>query len=141
MRPAGQVLYDDGTILCDDTGITIRWYYFPFAINVIEYARIVQARERSMGWNDREAAPLGSATCSTGYNLDWRRPRKETAIVIDQAVGKSGHHPGEPRPRPVDPERENRGDGLRRYERSAPCPRKKRKPGVRDVAATFFLLL
>jgi len=84
MHPTGHVLYDDGTILCDDTGITIRWYYFPFGGKRIEYAKIVRATERSMGWMTGKLRLWGSGDLFHWYNLDWGRPRKETAIVIDQ---------------------------------------------------------
>lgn len=75
-------LYDDGRILCDGDGITIRWYYLwgakriPFqAIRSSQTYQLSAARGRWRIW--------GSGDFVHWYNLDGGRPNKETGIEID----------------------------------------------------------
>lgn len=75
------VLYDDGLVRLDDQIITLRRYYFPWAGSKhIRYSDVKGLQDRPIGsgrgriWGGdlRHWAPL-----------DLRRPRKDTAIVLD----------------------------------------------------------
>lgn len=75
-------LYDDGRIICDDKGVTIRWYYLwgakriPFqAIRSTRTYPLSPVRGRWRIW--------GSGDLVHWYNLDGSRPGKQTGIEID----------------------------------------------------------
>ena len=70
------MLYDDGKIACDDTGLIIRQYY-PWGAKKIPYSSIKSVKR----W----------------WNLDRARPEKEIALDID--TGRRIHPtitPGDP---------------------------------------------
>jgi hypothetical protein len=76
--------YDDGAIRCDDQDLTIRHYYL-WGTKRIAYSSIkgvqvlpltgIQAVRRWRLW--------GTGDFIHWWNLDRRRPRKNTALVID----------------------------------------------------------
>ncbi|HET9168393.1 MAG TPA: hypothetical protein VFN97_03120 [Actinospica sp.] len=74
--------YDDGVIRCDDQGLTIRRYYL-WGAKRIRYAaiedvqRIPLAVHRWRIW--------GSGDFVHWWNLDRRRPGKDTALVLHLA--------------------------------------------------------
>ena len=75
-------LYDDGRIICDDDGITIRWYYLwgpkriPFdRIRSVETFPLRPVRGKWRLW--------GSGDLVHWYNLDGNRPNKEAGIEFD----------------------------------------------------------
>ncbi len=75
-------LYDDGRIVCDADGVTIRWYY-PWGARRIPY-RTVRALKQ---WPLRRVRGRwrlwGSGDLVHWYNLDGSRPGKDTAIELD----------------------------------------------------------
>jgi len=76
------MLYDDGRIACDDTGIIIRWYYL-WGAKKIPYSSIRSVKERPLTrWRGRWRL-WGSGDLVHWYNLDARRPRKRLALEID----------------------------------------------------------
>ena len=75
-------LYDDGRIICDAEGLTIRWYYLwgakkiPFrSIRAAETFPLSSVRGKWRIW--------GSGDFVHWYNLDGGRPKKQTGIEID----------------------------------------------------------
>lgn len=78
------VLYDDGTCLLDEEGLTLRGYYFPFGTRkYIPYARIVDVRTQSMGWLTGKGRIWGTSHPRRWLPLDATRPRKSTVIVLN----------------------------------------------------------
>lgn len=78
------VLYDDGKIILDDEGVTLRRYYFPIAASKrIPYERIKQFKVRPMGWLTGKGRGWGSGNPRYWLPLDLRRPKKDTLIVLD----------------------------------------------------------
>jgi hypothetical protein len=81
---AGPVLYDDRLVKLDQTGITLRYYYFPLGLSKhIAYAHIRQAHRTSMGLLTGKGRLWGSGDLRHWAPLDVRRPSKDTAIVLD----------------------------------------------------------
>jgi Bacterial PH domain len=74
------MLYDDGKIACDDTGLLIRRYY-PWGVKRIPYASIRSIRRLSLGI--RKWRLSGSGDFLHWWNFDPNRPKKETALDID----------------------------------------------------------
>lgn len=78
------VLYDDGRIVLDHDGITLRRYYFPFGTRKrIPYHQIRGVGVRRMGWLTGRGRIWGSAHPSYWLPLDGSRPRKKTLVVLD----------------------------------------------------------
>lgn len=78
------VLYDDGKIVVDDEGITLRRYYFPIATGKrIPYERIQGVTVRPMGWLRGKGRVWGSARPRYWLPLDLSRPKKDTLVVLD----------------------------------------------------------
>jgi Bacterial PH domain len=75
------VLYDDGKISCDATGLTIRWYYL-WGAKRIPYRSIRAVRRLSLG-TMRRWRIWGSGDLVHWWNLDRRRPHKDVALVLD----------------------------------------------------------
>ena len=81
---AADVLYDDGGVVLDRDGITLRRYYFPLGSSKrIPYGRIHGVRARPMGWLTGKGRGWGSAHPGYWLPLDWSRPRKHTLVVLD----------------------------------------------------------
>jgi hypothetical protein len=81
-------LYRDGTISCDDQGLSIRRYY-PWGAKRIRYASIKGVEQLPLtGLNAvRRWRIWGSGDFLHWWNLDTARPGKDMALVID-----IGHH-------------------------------------------------
>jgi hypothetical protein len=78
----GEVLYDDGGIACDESGLTIRHYYL-WGPKRIPYASMRSVKKAPLGAIRGKWRIWGSGDFVHWYNLDWRRPRKEVALEID----------------------------------------------------------
>ncbi|MEU2307915.1 hypothetical protein [Streptomyces misionensis] len=76
--------YDDGTIRCDDHGITIRRSY-PWGSKTIPYASIKGTETLALtGANQvRRWRIWGSGDFVHWWNFDPHRPKKDTALVLD----------------------------------------------------------
>ncbi len=74
-------LYDDGRIICDDDGLTIRWYY-PWGGKRIPFRAIRSATTFSLRSVGRWRL-WGSGDLVHWYNLDGNRPNKDMGIEID----------------------------------------------------------
>lgn len=84
---SSRALYDDGKVLLDEAGITLRRYYFPIGTaKRIRYRSIRSMTVRPMGWLTGKGRGWGSAHPRYWLPLDIRRPRKDTLVVLD--VGK-----------------------------------------------------
>ena len=78
------MIYDDGGLLVDQDGLTIRRYYFPWAgAKRIAYSEIRGVEIRPMGWLTGKGRGWGSAHPGFWLPLDLSRPRKDTLLVID----------------------------------------------------------
>jgi hypothetical protein len=77
------VLYDDGSIACDDAGLVIRRYY-PWGAKTVPYATVRSVRRLTLGI--RKWRIWGSGDFVHWWNFDPARPQKEMALDID--VGK-----------------------------------------------------
>ena len=75
-------LYDDGRIICDGRGLTIRWYY-PWGGKHIPYGTIRSASTFSLDRMLGRWRLWGSGDFVHWYNLDGGRPRKHEGIDID----------------------------------------------------------
>lgn len=75
-------LYDDGRIVCDDSGLTIRWYYL-WGPKKIRYGAIRSAERRPLTALRGKWRIWGSGDFTHWYNLDPGRPSKEWAIELD----------------------------------------------------------
>jgi len=80
----GDVLYDDGGLLLDEDGLTIRRYYFPRAgPKRIPYTTIRHVVARPMGWLTGKGRGWGTADLGYWLPLDLRRWRKPMLLVFD----------------------------------------------------------
>jgi len=83
-RVPSNVLYDDGKVVLDEEGVTLRRYYFPPGTSKrIRYAQIQQVRAQPMGWLTGKGRGWGSAHPGYWLPLDVSRPRKSTLIVLE----------------------------------------------------------
>ncbi len=79
-----QALYDDGLVILDADGLTIRHYYFPLATSKrIPYARIKGVQEWRMGLLTGKGRLWGSGDFRHWVPLDLRRPQKQKALILD----------------------------------------------------------
>jgi len=78
------VEYDDGSIACDDEELVIRRYY-PWGAKRIPYTAIQGVTELPLvGLNKVRGWRLwGSGDFIHWWNLDFKRPHKRVALVID----------------------------------------------------------
>jgi hypothetical protein len=83
-REPAAAAYEDGEIVCDDQGLTIRHYY-PWGAKRIGYASIRNVERLSLtGANTiRRWRIWGSGDFVHWWNFDPHRPKKESALVID----------------------------------------------------------
>jgi len=80
----GDVLYDDGGLMLDRDGLTIRRYYFPWAgPKCIAYTQVRRAEVRAMGWLTGKGRGWGTADFGYWLPLDLRRWRKDTLLLFD----------------------------------------------------------
>lgn len=83
-NPTGACLYDDGIVVLDEAGLTLRRYYFPLATaKRIPYRRIHSVSERPIGPLTGKGRLWGSGDLRHWAALDLRRPQKHTALVLD----------------------------------------------------------
>lgn len=81
---AGQVRYDDGRLVLDEEGVTLRCYYFPLGTSKhIPYRRIRRFRAQPMSWLTGKGRGWGSAHPGYWLPLDTGRPWKNTLVVLD----------------------------------------------------------
>jgi hypothetical protein len=95
---AEDVRYDDGSVLLDEDGVTLRRYYFPVgASKRIPYRQIRRVWAQPMGWLTGRGRGWGSAHPRYWLPLDLRRPRKSTLLVLDVGgVVKPAFSPDDP---------------------------------------------
>ena len=80
----GDVLYDDGGVLLDRSGVTIRRYYFPWAGSKhIPYTAIRHVHTRPMSWLTGKGRGWGTSDLRYWFPLDVRRWHKATLLVFD----------------------------------------------------------
>jgi hypothetical protein len=77
-------LYRDRWISCTDTHLVIRGYYFPTdAAKTIPYRDIRSVKLTKMGALTGRGRIWGTASPHYWAHLDFRRPKKRTALIID----------------------------------------------------------
>lgn len=83
MRTNGDVIYDDGLVLLDEAGVTLRYYYFPLATEkFVPYDKIRAVDTAVLGnWNGRWRL-WGAPWIDQWLPLDVMRPKKDTAVVL-----------------------------------------------------------
>jgi hypothetical protein len=76
--------YDDGRISCDESGVTIRMYYFPMGSKKIPYSKIESVSRKEMGGSilSGRLRIWGSGDFVHWFNLDPARPTKSIAFEI-----------------------------------------------------------
>jgi len=80
----GTLMYQDGTVRADDTGITIARYGFFGAAKRVPYSEIRSVEVFEMGWGGRwRLIGLGPGGWSNWYNWDTKRRSKTVGIAID----------------------------------------------------------
>jgi len=77
------VLYDDGKIVCDDRSLVIRTYYLWGAAKTIPYSAIRSVTKRPLTGVTGKWRIWGSGDFVHWWNLDTKRPSKNTALMID----------------------------------------------------------
>jgi hypothetical protein len=78
----GHVLYDDGRIACDDSGVIIGWYYL-WGRKRIPYSAIHAVHKRPLGRVRGRWRLWGSGDFKRWYNLDGNRANKNVALELD----------------------------------------------------------
>jgi hypothetical protein len=74
--------YDDGLIACSDDGLVIRRYGLFQRPKSIPYAQIRSVTQVGLG-AVRRWRIWGTTDPRRWFNLDWGRPRKRLALVLD----------------------------------------------------------
>ena len=78
------VVYDDGRVVLDGEGVTLRRYYFPLGSSKrIPYRRIHGVEVRPMGWLTGKGRVWGTASPRYWLPLDLTRPRRHALVVLD----------------------------------------------------------
>jgi hypothetical protein len=81
-------LYQDKTVIIDESGIIIPNYYFPLATaRRLTWSDIKSARVLKLGVLDGKLKIWGMGLSLYWFNLDWKRPTKKRFIALD--VGAS----------------------------------------------------
>ena len=75
-------IYHDRWIDCDDDGIVIRGYFFPWGTKHIPYDTIHSVDRIDMTMAGGRARVWGTANPRYWTNLDPSRPRKRRALVL-----------------------------------------------------------
>jgi len=75
------VLYDDGLVACDETGLVVRRYYL-WGDKRIAYSAITAVEQRALTGLRGSWRIWGSTDFTHWYNLDRTRPAKRVAIEI-----------------------------------------------------------
>ncbi|MFI8568505.1 hypothetical protein ACIGGF_18300 [Rhodococcus sp. NPDC078407] len=91
------VIYDDGLVLLDESGVTLRRYHFPLAIRkFVPYDKIRAVDTAVLGnWNGRWRL-WGASTTDQWFPLDVMRPKKDTAVVLTIRRISPVFTPGDP---------------------------------------------
>ncbi|GAB4527217.1 MAG: hypothetical protein Tsb0014_07800 [Pleurocapsa sp.] len=77
-------LYQDKYIVCDESAITIYWYYFPLGTSkTIPYNQIKQVTQVKLTWFQGKLRIWGIDTLPYWFHLDLLRPTKNKFIAID----------------------------------------------------------
>lgn len=77
-------IYDDGGLRIDESGVTIRRYYFPWgAAKRIAYRDLRAVDVRPMGWLTGRGRIWGSGSLRSWLPLDWARPGKQRLVALD----------------------------------------------------------
>jgi hypothetical protein len=76
------MLYDDGRIACDETGLVIRRYY-PWGAKTVPYRSIRSVRQLPLSFGGRRWRLWGSGDFVHWWNLDPDRPHKDVALELD----------------------------------------------------------
>ena len=80
----GSVLYRDRWVICTDTHMVIRGYYFPLgASKAIRYADIKSVSCVKMGALTGKWRLWGTSSPRHWAHLDLHRPKKAAALVLD----------------------------------------------------------
>ncbi len=74
--------YDDGLIACSDDGLVIRRYSLLLHPKSVPYAQIRSVAQVGLG-AIRRWRIWGTTDPRRWFNLDWRRPHKRVALVLD----------------------------------------------------------
>lgn len=81
-------LYQDRWITCEPDRLVIRGYYFPLGTSkVIPYRDIKGINSVPLGAFTGRWRIWGSSDLRHWYHLDWSRPGKQTALVLDLGSG------------------------------------------------------
>ncbi len=83
MQINGDVVYDDGLVVLDEAGVTLRYYYFPVATaKFVPYSKIRAVDTAVLGmWNGKWRL-WGAPWIDQWLPLDVKRPTKDTAVVL-----------------------------------------------------------
>lgn len=94
----GTVLYDDGRVVLDEDGLTLRHYYFPFGTSKrIAYRDIRHVQVLPMTWLTGKGRGWGTTNPRYWLPLDTNRPHKDTLFVLDLGrLVKPGFSPEDP---------------------------------------------
>src|SRR5689334_8055240 len=83
-RKCPDFLYQDDRISIDDSGITVRDYYFPLGgRKFVPWVSIRAARELRLGFWTGKYRLWGMGVTPVWFNLDPIRARREQAFVLD----------------------------------------------------------
>lgn len=80
--PSQSPLYEDTYITCDEQGLTIRWYYFPFGDKVVPYESIQGFEKIELGFEGKWRI-WGMGLVPHWFHLDPGRPGKDTGIILN----------------------------------------------------------
>ncbi len=75
--------YRDCWIRCDDRGLAVRCYYFPWGTKRIRYDRIRSVRRVGIGTLSGRLRIWGTSNPRYWAHLDPGRPAKREAVVLD----------------------------------------------------------
>jgi hypothetical protein len=76
-------LYRDRWIVCDEDGITVRAYYFPWGTKRIPYKAIRSAVVVPMGFGSGRGRIWGTTNLRLWASLDPHRGWKKRALILD----------------------------------------------------------
>lgn len=82
-------IYRDKGIVCDERGLTINAYYFPAGSKFIAYDAIRGLRRIELSTMRGRARIWGTANFKYWANLDTKRMRKTSGLIVDVGKGIS----------------------------------------------------
>ena len=80
MTELGSLLYDDGRIQCYENALVIRHYFITGQSKVVAWSHIRSVTTRRIKGSMRI---WGTGDFRHWFNLDWSRPRKPTAFILN----------------------------------------------------------